>query len=143
MPIPFGGEPLVSQLAAASSAVAAATSGAIPSSFAQILSLLNTTRECNPILSSSFLDSASSKALDYVANQIWSSAALDNLSVCSNESIQPTMDPSAFSMHQCSSLRRNQYTRTFLYVKALHRLISSTIQRGGNALEGGARTQET
>ena len=86
MPVPFGGEPLVLQLAAASSAYAAATSGAIPSSFAQTISFLNTTRECNPILSSSFLDLASSKALDYVANQIWSTAALDNLSVCSDES---------------------------------------------------------
>ena len=86
MPVPFGGEPLVSQLAAASSAAAAATSGAIPSSFAQTISLLNTTRQCNPILSSSFFDSASSKALDYVANQIWSTAALDNLSVCSDHS---------------------------------------------------------
>ena len=86
MPIPFGGEPLVSQLAAASSASAAATSGAIPSSFTQLLSLVNTTRGCNPILSSSLLDSASSKALDYVASQIWSTAALDNLSVCSDES---------------------------------------------------------
>ena len=86
MPVPFGGEPLVSQLAAASSASAAATSGAIPSSFAQTVSLLNTTRGCNPILSSSFLDLASSKALDYVANQIYSTPALDNLSVCSDES---------------------------------------------------------
>ena len=86
MPVPFGGEPLVLQLAAASSAVAAAMSGAVPSSFAQTLSLLNTTRECNPILSSSFLDSASSKALDHVANQIWSTPALDNLSVCSDHS---------------------------------------------------------
>ena len=83
-PIPFGGEPLVLQLAAASSASAAATSGAIPSSFAQALSFLNATRGCNPILSSSFLDSASSKALDYVANQIWSTPALDNVSVCSD-----------------------------------------------------------
>ena len=86
MPVPFGGEPLLGQLAAASSAAAAATTGAIPSSFAQAISFMNTTRQCNPILSSSILDSASTKALDYAANQIWSTAALDNLSVCSDNS---------------------------------------------------------
>lgn len=86
MPVPFGGKPTVSQLAAASSAVAAATSGGIPSSFAQTISFVNTTRECNPILSSSFLDSASAKALDHVANQIWSTSALNDLSVCSDHS---------------------------------------------------------
>ena len=86
MPIPFGGEPLLTQLAAASSAAAAATTGAISSSFAQTISFVNTTRQCNPILSSSILDSASTKALDYAANQIWSTAALDKLSVCSDDS---------------------------------------------------------
>lgn len=87
MPVPFGGKPMLSQLAAASSAYPAAASAAIPSSFAQTISYVNSTIKCNQILSSlDFLESASAKALDYVAKEIWSTSYLDNLTVCSDVS---------------------------------------------------------